>query len=58
MKIISKFSRKTKKVKASTNTTKDIKNIEFTCNVIHVGQVLTISEINKNRSSKYNYLSF
>lgn len=57
MKIISKFSKKTK-AKTSTNTGKDIKNIDFTCNVVHVGHVLTISDINKNRSSKYSYLSF
>lgn len=58
MKIISKFSKKTK-VQTNINCVgKDIKNIEFTCNVVHVGHVLTISDINKNRSSKYNYLSF
>ncbi len=58
MKIISKFSKKAK-IKTSIDTTgKDIKNIDFTCNVVHVGHVLTISDINKNRSSKYIYLSF
>ena len=58
MKIISKFSKKTKAQAQVSGVGKDIKNIDFTCNVVHVGRVLTISDINKNRSSKYNYLSF
>jgi hypothetical protein len=58
MKIISKFSKKTKAQPSTNIAGKDIKNIDFTCNVVHVGHVLTISDINKNRSSKYNYLSF
>lgn len=58
MKIISKFSKKTKIQSSANGAGKDIKNIDFTCNVVHVGHVLTISDINKNRSSKYNYLSF
>ncbi len=57
MKIISKFSKK-KKTQTSASTGKDIKNINFTCSVVHVGHVLTINDINENRSSKYNYLSF
>ncbi len=58
MKIFSKFSKKTKIQTSSNVSGKDIKNIDFTCNVVHIGQVLTLSDINKNRSSKYNYLSF
>lgn len=58
MKIISKFSKKTKVQSSASSAGKDIKSIDFTCNVVHVGHVLTISDINKNRSSKYNYLSF
>lgn len=58
MKIISKFSKKTKTQVHVSGVGKDIKNIDFTCNVVHVGRVLTTSDINKNRSSKYSYLSF
>ncbi len=58
MKIISKFSKKAKNRTSDNITGKDIKNIDFTCNVVHIGHVLTVSDINKNRSSKYNYLSF
>jgi len=58
MKIISKFSKKIKPQISNEGVGKDIKNINFTCNVVHVGHVLTINDINKNRSSKYNYLSF
>lgn len=58
MNVISKFSKKTKAQANVDGAGKDIKNIDFTCNVVHVGHVLTISDINKNRSSKYSYLSF
>lgn len=58
MKIISKFSKKTTVQTRIAATCKDIKNIDFTCNVVHIGHVLTVSDINKNRSSKYSYLSF
>ena len=37
---------------------KEIKDIDFTCSVVHIGHVLTLNDINKNRSSKYTYLSF
>jgi hypothetical protein len=58
MKIISKFSKSTNPKSNSTTASKDIKNIEFTGSIVHVGHVLTISDINKNRSSKYTYLTF
>ena len=59
MKIISKFSKKTKgQTKINTTVGKEVKDISYTCSIVHVGQVLTTSDINKNRSSKYSYLSF
>lgn len=58
MKLISKFS-KSRKVKSTlTAASKDIKNIKFTGSIVHTGHVLTISDIDKNRSSKYTYLTF
>lgn len=33
-------------------------NIDVDYNVVHAGKVLTIEDINKNRSSKYTYLAF
>lgn len=58
MKLISKFSKSRKAKGTITTASKDVKNIEFTGSIVHVGHVLTISDINKNRSSKYTYLTF
>lgn len=52
----SKFSKTPKSIK--NNSSKDVTDIDFTCSIVHIGHVLTINEINNNRSSKYNYLSF
>jgi hypothetical protein len=57
MKIISKFLKKSKELTSTSVAGKDIRDIDFTCNVVHVGHLLTESDINKNRSSKYSYLS-
>lgn len=55
----SKFSKLSKNSKNSNiNSSKDTNDIDFTGTIIHVGRVLTINDINKNRSSKYKYLSF
>ena len=35
-----------------------INDIVFTCKIIHTGEVLDKDFILKNRSSKYNFLSF
>lgn len=53
----SKFSKKATTQK-KINSSKEIKDIDFTCSVVHIGHVLTLNDINKNRSSKYTYLSF
>lgn len=53
----SKFSKSTK-ASSAKNLSKDIKDINYTCSVVHVGRVLTINDINNNRSSKYTYLNF
>lgn len=50
------FSKFAKLKKATT--IKDIKDINFTCKVVHTGRVLTTTDVNNNRSSKYNYLAF
>lgn len=52
----SKFSKPTKS--SGKNSSKDIKDIDYTCSVVHIGRVLTINDINNNRSSKYTYLTF
>ena len=49
-----KFSKK-KTTKLSTD--KAI-NINVQCSIVHTGKVLSISEIENNRSSKYLFLSF
>lgn len=51
---ISKFSKK-KNNKLSLDS---INNIDVACNVVHIGKVLTLNDINNNRSSKYSFLSF
>lgn len=51
---ISKFSKK-KNNKLSSDS---INNIDVACNVVHIGKVLTLNDINNNRSSKYSFLSF
>jgi hypothetical protein len=51
---ISKFSKK-KTTKISSN---NINNINVACNIVHTGKVLTIQDINNNRSSKYSFLTF
>lgn len=50
------FSKFTKIKKLTT--VKEIKDIDFTCKVVHTGRVLSAIDVNNNRSSKYRYLSF
>lgn len=55
---ISKFA---KKPYPNTNKKINIDNvncINVRATLVHTGKVLTIDEINKNRSSKYTYLAF
>lgn len=35
-----------------------IKDIDFTCKVVHSGRVLSTTDVDNNRSSKYTYLAF
>lgn len=52
------------KIRPSKNNNKNVttkitaNNIDVDYNVVHAGKVLTIEDINKNRSSKYTYLAF
>lgn len=50
----SKFSQ----IKKTASKAKDVKDINFTCKVVHTGRVLSVTDVNENRSSKYNYLAF
>lgn len=53
----SKFS-KIASSKKNTTIIDSVNDIKVICKVIHTGHVLTIDDINKNRSSKYSYLVF
>lgn len=46
------------KIKKVATTVKDIKDIDFTCKVVHTGRVLSATDVDNNRSSKYSYLAF
>lgn len=47
---------KTKKVKPVVN--RPINDIDVSVKIIHTGRILTVDDVNKNRSSKYSYLVF
>lgn len=59
MKFSHKITSKLKKTnKSKVNTIDNLNQTNVTAFVVHTGKVLTIDDINKNRSSKYNFLSF
>jgi hypothetical protein len=51
---ISKFSKK----KTNKLVLNNVTDITVACSVVHTGKVLTLQDINNNRSSKYTFLSF
>lgn len=53
-----KFFKSSKSNKKNITKSNNIKEIVVTCKVIHVGEVLKTDFILKNRSSKYQFLSF
>lgn len=54
---ILKFSKNIGFKKNKLNISK-IENLDFTCTMVHTGRILTPTEVNNNRSSKYTYLTF
>lgn len=54
---ITKLSKATNKA-VSSKFDADATQIDVDYKVIHTGRVLSIDDVNKNRSSKYNYLAF
>lgn len=57
------FNKLTKLSKATDKATiskfdMDATQIDVDYKVIHTGRVLSIDDVNKNRSSKYEYLAF
>lgn len=55
---MNKFFKKQKPKKAKRTVNRSIDNINVSVKIIHTGRVLTIDDVNKNRSSKYSYLVF
>lgn len=54
-----KIFKKTSSLDAVINSkNSSINDIEVFAKMIHTGKVLSVDEVNKNRSSKYNYLAF
>jgi hypothetical protein len=49
---------KSKLKNKNSNKLNNVNDIKFTCKVVHTGEVLNADFILKNRSSKYNFLSF
>lgn len=47
---------KTKKTKTVVN--RSVNDIDVSVKMIHTGRILTIDDVNRNRSSKYSYLVF
>lgn len=47
---------KNKKIKTIVN--QSINDIDISVKVVHTGRILTVDDVNKNRSSKYSYISF